>query len=82
MAGTLKCSNICLELETSRIYPRLRRDTVIKEETECPRSQTVDGLKGSAVGCVTGRREGPLGLDRGNFGSGGVQALEGKTQQR
>lgn len=34
MAGTLKCSNICLELETSRIYPRLRRDTVIKEETE------------------------------------------------
>lgn len=64
MAGTLKCSNICLELEMSRIYPRLRRDTVIKEETEkCPRRQVVDGLKGSAVGCVIGRREEPLGLD-------------------
>ena len=34
MAGTLKCSNICLDLEMSRIYPRLRRDTVINEETE------------------------------------------------
>lgn len=83
-ACTLKCSNICLELEISRIYPRrLRRDTVTKEENKrCPRSQVVDGLKGSAVCCVIGCREGPMGLDRANFGSGGVQALEDKTQQR